>query len=225
MIGLASNLLFVELGGFSNNYYINRLQDLVLERYDIPNYRPAMQKVDFDALNQYLPNRFDRLLPLLDPLIQKLLAQSYPHILLPNITLHLGLDKLGLDKKIQGQFIHPFVLAEKEISNRNIKKITILGTRYAMQEGIFDNYFNQSGIRITHPEESDSAIIDNLRQEVCKNGSSPTLIKSFELMLAKYDSPLLCCTELSILNQGKSDVIDLAELQMREVLNLLKEEF
>lgn len=216
---MPSKLLFVELGKFSNNYYINCLQEMVLERYDLPNYSPAIQKIDFDALNQYLPNRFDQLLPLLDPLIQKILVQPYSHILLPNIRLHLGLDQLGLDKQFQQRFIRPFVLAKKEISNRNIKKITIFGTRYAMQEGIFDNYFNQPRIHITHPEETDSAIIDEMRLEVCKNGSSTILIKSFEDILAKYDSPILCCTELSILNQGKSNAIDLAELQIREALN------
>ena len=173
---MASKLLFIELGNFSNEYYINRLQELVLERYGFSNYIPEIQTMDFDALNQYLPNRYNQLLPLLNPLIQKVLIQLYAQILLPNITLHLGLDQLRLEKQFKQRFVHPFVLAKKEINNKNVKKITIFGTRYAMQEGIFDNFFNLSGIHITHPNVTDSASIDEIRLEVSENGSFIILV-------------------------------------------------
>jgi len=104
------------------------------------------------------------------------LIQLYAQILLPNITLHLGLDQLRLEKQFKQRFVHPFVLAKKEINNKNVKKITIFGTRYAMQEGIFDNFFNLSGIHITHPNVTDSASIDEIRLEVSENGSFIILV-------------------------------------------------
>ena len=184
-----------------------------------------MLNTDFNTINPFLPNQFEKTVPVLTNYIQQLLKLGAQKILIPNITLHETLDKITVfDKEL---FIHPFHLLKNELQQKTEKPVVILGTRYSMNNPYFNSFIEDEGIKISSLIDRDFLLVDEFRTAIYNNSESNELIENFENLLSeleKENTVIIACTELSAyLNSSKNqygNIIDLAVLQIENAVSL-----
>ena len=172
---------FLKLGAYSSKFYINEIER-ISKKFDTP-YKLTVQNVDFEDWNQFLPYGFVELKPRLKKALLKLDNNDIDVIVIPNITLHFTLDKLNLDKKLINKIIHPINETLSFLKRRNIKLITLLGTKYTMDSTTMKSYFESENIKFTEISSSQIANCDNVRTSVFKEGVSKENKENFKSLI------------------------------------------
>ncbi|MCX7550577.1 aspartate/glutamate racemase family protein [Xanthomarina sp. F2636L] len=209
------------LGNRSTLFYIDALNKTFNNTQREYNTFPfILYNTDFNQINPYLPDNFDKLLPRLSEYIKQIEKLPISHLLIPNITLHEALDKL----KISLTILHPLALSLNYLKENNKKQVVVFGSKYTMTSTYISNYLAKEGIEVTSPSKKDMEFIDNLRTKIYSNSETPSEIEVFNILLKKYSQNtlvLIACTELSIL-KSSIDVLDMTYLQVEKALKLHK---
>ncbi len=124
-------------------------------------------------------------------------------IVLCTNTMHKIAD--SIENAIEIPFIHIAKETAKEINKNNIKKISLLGTKYTMLEAFYKEKLEEFGIELVIPDDEDIEIInDIIYEELCQGivkDSSREKYKEIIEKLSKKDIEgiVLACTEIGIL--------------------------
>ncbi|WP_142783535.1 aspartate/glutamate racemase family protein [Changchengzhania lutea] len=211
------------LGSRSTQFYLDMLNKKYHEKYGDYHTCPfILYNIDFNSLNNYLPNKFNKLTLALNKHLDALFNLPIKICIIPNITLHEAYDFGGFDYKI----LHPITLCINYLKKHQIKKITLFGSLYTMQSDYITSKLAAKGIQVFIPIEVHLKELDTLRKKAYNRSETPSDMNRYHDLLNKYSNHshvLLACTELSILSHQieKINVIDMATLQIDKALSLI----
>jgi aspartate racemase len=204
------------LGSRSTTFYIKELNKLYNQEKGGSSTCPfTLLNCDFDTINSLLPDASKSLDAIVQDYIKELEKMDIESILIPNITLHETIDRLGTKKMI----IHPVHLAIAKIKEKNWSKIVLFGSMHSMQSHYISSNFKANAIEIVLPSEADRLLIDEVRKRVYSETETIEFIENYHLLIEKYtrDNPVvLACTELSVYKPNNNNLLDMAQLQIIE---------
>jgi aspartate racemase len=204
------------LGSRSTTFYIKELNKLYNQEKGGSSTCPfTLLNCDFDTINSLLPDASKSLDAIVQDYIKELEKMDIESILIPNITLHETIDRLGTKKMI----IHPVHLALAKIKEKNWSKIVLFGSMHSMQSHYISSNFKANAIEIVLPSEADRLLIDEVRKRVYSETETIEFIENYHLLIEKYtrDNPVvLACTELSVYKPNNNNLLDMAQLQIIE---------
>ena len=134
-------------------------------------------------------------------------------ILICTNTIHKLYDKIQNEIKIP--IIHIAEATTKELLNKNIKKVLLLGTKYTMKENFIKNILIKNKIEVIIPEDDDIITINNIIfNELCHgifNQYSKDKVINIIHKMEKYGLKgiVLGCTELGLLIKQEDINIEL----------------
>ena len=134
-------------------------------------------------------------------------------ILICTNTIHKIYDKIQNQIKIP--IIHIGEAIAKELLNKNVKKILLLGTKYTMKENFIKSILIKNKIDVIIPEDEDIITINNIIfNELCLgifNQNSKNKIIDIIHKMEKYElnGIVLGCTELGLLIKQEDINIEL----------------
>ena len=211
------------LGSRSTLFYLEALNTRYQKQFgDYHTFPCLLYNVDFNTINSYLPNVFDKLIPQLTHYLNELFKLPVTNCIIPNITLHEAYDRAQLKHNIA----HPVNLAIDFIKSNEIKKMTIIGSKYTMEGDYISSQLKEEHIHIHIPKTEHIETFDTLRQKIYNHTETSQDIEEYKNLINHYSKQghvLVACTELSILNkeiQPNNCIIDLALLQIEKVLTL-----
>jgi len=211
----------LDLGRQATAFYVDTLQRQYREGVHRSTPCPLdLVPVDFDRLNQYLPDQYHKLLPVLAALMESLDRQTNNILLIPNITLYTAIRRLSLQSGILSRLVDPITIGITRLKAGEIAHITLAGTRHTMNSDLLSRHFEEAGITVHRPEQGHIEQIDNIRLAVFASGYQLTLDRQLQDILGHYDNSVLACTELSILHRKWKNLpcYDLARLQIAEAV-------
>ena len=124
------------LGNRSTLYYIDKLNkkfNALFKGYSTCPF--ILYNIDFDKVNPYLPNQFNKLKPLLSLYIKEVKNLVINFLLIPNITLHESIDKIYIDLDIA----HPVQLTIEKLVEREQNEAVVFGSLYTVQASYLKN--------------------------------------------------------------------------------------
>ena len=216
MIGLLG------LGSNTTAYYIqemNRQYQQINGGYSTCPFK--MLNTNFDEINPFLPDQFERLIPITASYLEALHEMAVDRIIVPNITLHETIEKILGGKTIYNKLIHPIDTTVNAIKSKQLKKVYLFGSKYTMGNQYMVEKFEAANIDIIAPAKQDQEKIDLIRRHIYENGQTNIAIEQIESLAGKYnDHPIvLACTELSILRETIPQSIDMVHIQISEALS------
>lgn len=208
------------LGSQSTVHFIDRLNKLYnYQNGDFSTCPFVMLNADFNQINPYLPNDFEKLIPILTSKLMELNELGVSRIAVPNITIHETIDQL--DPILQSTIIHPLKLGREIAGNSKKTKVLILGTRYTMQSNYVLPFFRK--MESIQLNEYQLETIDSIRKKVYEAGHTELLQQELEECIKNVvnDEVLIvvACTELSLI-ANNTDWLDLLEVQVQESIVL-----
>ena len=177
-----------------------------------------MLNVNFDKINNLLPNVSEELDAIVKTSLADLIALGTDRILVPNITLHETIDRL----EIKSEIIHPVNSTLSEIVKKKHKNAILFGSKYTMESNYIQSLFSSENIEILTPSKEEMDFIDYVRKQVYQKLETEELINKFNKVVAKYaeeNAVVIACTELSVaLSKQGENVFDMARIQIEYAL-------
>ena len=225
MKDLKKHIGILGLGVRSTLFYLQELNKRYQEKLGHHHTFPCIvYHIDFDTLNPFLPNQFDKIIPSLKTHLDELFSLPIKRAIIPNITLHEAFDLAKFNYPIA----HPLSLMIKYLKEKKIHKVTLFGSRYTMQSTFIKSFLKNEHIDVRIPSQENMDTLDIIRQKVYNNKETHDDIEAYMKLIKNYSNNatiLIACTELSILNNHmppQKSIVDLTLLQIEEVL---KKEF
>ena len=211
------------LGARSTLYYLEKLNRLFNKTNGGYSTCPLkLLNTNFNLINPYLPNQFDKLIPVLNNYIVELDNLGISSIVIPNITLHETIDKLQLTKVRRSKIIHPLMVCLTQLKKNQVEEIVLFGSIHTMKKGYVSDYFKKSAIKVHFPNENDNKTIDHFRRLVYSSQEKKQDKFIFLELVKKYSKNIpviLACTELSLYHPlDIKNVYDLSDLQINIAL-------
>ena len=212
------------LGVFSTAFYVSQLHQKYHQlKGGFSTFPFLMYQVDFELINPFLPNQFEKLMPKVQEITSELEKLPVQKWIIPNITLHETFDKL--ETKIN--IIHPIEVIVKYCNSKSIHTLIIFGTKYTMNSDYLSSELAKKDINILKPEENDMLFVDELRTKIYQQKNTEEDLSKFKKIIKKYTAQnyiLIACTELSIIadNLDSEKLVDIAKLQIEEAIHFLK---
>lgn len=210
------------LGSFSTLFYIKELNALYNAKHGGFSTCPfKMLNVDFNAINNLLPNTSKALDTIVKDNLNKLQDLQIDTIVVPNITLHETIDRLN----IKTNLIHPIEETVSRVKENKHTNVTIFGTLYTMQSNYITSKFTAQNITVLQALKEDMQQIDDLRMAVYNGKETEAQLVIFNKLINKYTKNgvvILACTELSVAYNIKNSLVyDMARIQILKSINLL----
>ena len=211
------------LGNRSTLFYIDELNRRFNALHKGDSTCPfILYNIDFEKVNPYLPNQFNKLNPLLSLYINNFKELGISFLLIPNITLHESIDKIYIDLDIA----HPVLLTIDKLMESKQTEAVIFGSLYSMQSNYLKKTFLQRGILLIEPVVEDRKFIDYIRKQIYYEKESKRDMVEYRRLLSLYSKDqalIIACTELSVYNsQIQNNIFDMASLQIEKTLALFK---
>lgn len=174
---------------------------------------------DFDQINPYLPDNFDRLEPLLAQYLKDFPACD--SLVIPNISLHETLDRISERISSKTHYVHPVEHSVDFIKSKahDGESALILGTRHSMNSTYLKHAFRANGIELITPNAEIQDIVDSLRRRAFDRQESANDVLAYRRLvmdLSKTQAVLIACTELSLLTKfDEVNVFDMARIQLK----------
>ncbi|NRD23649.1 aspartate/glutamate racemase family protein [Winogradskyella litoriviva] len=214
-----SKLGVLGLGSFSTLFYIKELNALYNKKHGGFSTCPfTMLNINFDAINNLLPNTSNHLDNLVLNPLNKLAQLNVHSIIVPNITLHETLDRLNIPSNI----IHPVTQTIIKLKDDNHRHVTVFGSLYTMQSNYISSAFKSHHISVLQPSEEDRLIIENLRVVIYNGTETTEQLATFRSLIAKYTqngAVVFACTELSVAYNNQNNLVyDMARIQINTAI-------
>ncbi len=202
------------LGEYSTEFYLKEIQRISTRLLgDKKIAKIVMHKAEFEKINALLPYQFQKLIPIIKTEIELLSKKGVDIIVIPNMTLHLTVDKIDFPPEVKNKIVHPFDETVNELNRLKISQVTLFGTRHSMKSEEIKQYFTTKNITINEVSDTDFIQIDQLRLETYENGPSEELSQKLLQLGKNYPNPVLICTELSIINVS---FVDATKIQIEK---------
>ena len=204
-------------------YYenLNKLVNKKLASFN--SSRILLYSINYNEIKSSYATNWKNVEKLLQSEIEFLLEKKPDCLIICNNTLHKVFDNLNVDIKIQ--VFHAGNLAANFAKMHGYKSVLLLGTKFTMEDGFFAKYFENLGIRVVIPNESDRIDIQNLQTRISSGVKSDDFYNEFSKILSKYtnaDAICLACTELPLYINSqncKLPIINPIELQCNEAVS------
>jgi aspartate racemase len=212
--------IIIGLGERSTQYYISVLHKKYHEKHGNYHTFPfLMYQIDFNTINSFLPNQFERLIPEMTKILNSISKFDASQCLIPNITLHETVDKIDHQLNI----VHPLQIAINHCKIKNIDTVVLFGTQYTMSSNYISEALKAEGITTIKPSDEDQLLIDNFRTKTYNTTDTEADYNVYNQLIQNHSNfhPVITtCTELSLHHEklNNSKVIDLASLQIDNVL-------
>ncbi|MFK8038999.1 MAG: aspartate/glutamate racemase family protein [Crocinitomicaceae bacterium] len=209
------------LGSYTTTFYIKELNRLFQTKNKGFSTLPfKMLNTDFNKINPFLPDNFDKLTPVIAHYIMQLNSLDVDQIIVPNITLHQTIDQANLPIDVINKLIHPADISVAELKRFGVRKAVVFGSKYTMNSEYVSNKFKIAGIDIIKPRLQDAEKIDLIRKRVYDDGKTNLLLNQIQQIADGYsDTPiLLACTELSLLKSAIPQSFDMVQLQIQTAI-------
>lgn len=144
-------------------------------------------------------------------------------LIICNNTLHKAFDNINL--RLEIPVFHAGILSAMFAKMHGYKSVLLLGTKFTMEDGFFAKYFENLGIEVVIPNESDRMQIQNLQTQISSGIKNDNFFQNFTEILSNYknvDAICLACTELSLYINSQNctlPIINPIELQCSEAVN------
>lgn len=207
------------LGNRSTLFYIDELNKRFNSLYGGYSTCPfILYNTNFETINPYLPNDFNKLEPLLIHYIKKIKELGANFLLVPNITLHETLDRINIGLDIA----HPVQLTIDKLMETKQAEAVIFGSLYSMQSKYLKHAFLKRNILLIEPRKEHKEFIDYIRNKIYFKQESKKDMEEYRRLLLLYskDHPVIIgCTELSIYtSQYQNNIYDMASFQIEKTL-------
>ena len=143
-------------------------------------------------------------------------------------TMHLCVD--AIKKSVNIPIVHIAEVTVKQIQNKGIEKVALLGTRYTMEKPFFKDILNENGIDVIIPDESERQIIhdviyDELSKGLLLESSKQAYLKIIESLTQKgAKGIILGCTEIPLLINQKDvnvSVFDTTTIHVKAAFDMV----
>jgi aspartate racemase len=120
-------------------------------------------------------------------------------------TAHIHAD--ALEKDISIPLIHIADAAGREIQNKNLRRVGLLGTQQTMEKDFYKKRLREQNIAVVIPEESDREFIDrSIFEELLLEVFNPQTKQRFLTIISKLEQRgvqgiILGCTEIPLIIQ------------------------
>lgn len=206
----------LQLGQRATQYYQARLL--------IGGVGLELVESDFSRINENLPDQYQKLSLLLDPLLRKFVRAQ--HIVIPNITLHQTVDQLQAQSSYGSKLIHPLEASISKLKATRAESILIAGSRYTMESQYVSDYLHRSGFTVAIPDEAWKEKLDELRLATYASQESLSMVEEFQGLMeqaAQSHTVVVACTELSLLLPRlglleNRNIVDTADCQISQAL-------
>lgn len=211
------------LGNRSTLFYIDELNKKFNAHFKGYSTCPfILYNIDFEKVNPYLPNQFNKLKPLLSLYVNNIKKLGVNFLLVPNITLHETIDKIDTSLDIA----HPVLLTIDKLMESEQVEAVIFGSLYTMESTYLKYSFQQKEILLIEPKEAHKKFIDYFRKQIYYEQETEKDMEEYRRLLILYSKEhpvVIACTELSIFSpSGHLNLFDMASLQIEKVLELFK---
>lgn len=200
----------VKLGHHSVDFYLSEISQKSNTNYTLID-------CDFNDINTYLPDNYQKLEPILSELTASSYNQGIRKLLLPNITLHNAFYLFP--KWLNGiELCDPF----EHIPIPSSKgKVYVLGSRHIHSSPVFNERINNINLSPQALSDKTIEIVDTVRLNAYHNGYSPkdavTLANIIQKLSRTYPV-IIACSELSLSLAhhpfSSSQITDLANIQI-----------
>jgi len=215
------NIGILGLGNRSTLYYIDELNkkyNALFKGYSTCPF--ILYNIDFENVNPFLPNQFNKLKPLLSLYIKEIKNLGINFLLIPNITLHETIDKIYIDLDIA----HPVQLTIDKLVERKQNEAVIFGSLYTMETAYLKDAFLRKKIVLAEPNREDKYFIDYFRKQIYHEQETERDIREYRNLLKSYSKKypvIIGCTELSIYaSKDQANLYDMALLQIERTLSI-----
>lgn len=211
------------LGAASTAFYIEQLNLQYGKIFGNETTCPfVLVNTDFAQINQNLPNNFKILKGILSPYLHYFEKIEIDCLLIPNITLHETIDMLISEHDFSFKIIHPITLAINHLQKHSIRNVTILGSHYTMTADYMPRYLREGNININHLPTATQKSIDEIRKKIFYNNEQlREELMSYINNINISSKPIIACTELSQTLISTENLVDLAQLQIKEAINII----
>lgn len=211
------------LGNRSTLFYIDELNKRFNSLFRGYSTCPfILYNTNFENINPYLPNDFNKLEPILLHYLKKIKELGVNFLLVPNITLHEALDRINTELDIA----HPIQLTIDKLKESKQAEAVIFGSLYSMQSNYLKEAFLKRNILLIEPRKEHKKFIDYIRNQIYFEQESKKDLEEYRHLLLLYskDHPVVIgCTELSIYgSQTLNNIYDMASFQIEKTLTLVK---
>ncbi|XPF95843.1 aspartate/glutamate racemase family protein [Colwellia sp. RE-S-Sl-9] len=182
-----------------------------------------MIPADFSVINNYLPDQFDYLKPLVSEALQQCIHAKVNTLIVPNITLHEAIEQVDLTLFSSIEIIHPVTETIRCLQAKKIKTITLIASKYSVLSSRLEQYFSQSNILVIRPNNEDIEQIDEIRKRTYLGQETEHDKKNYNALIKHYQQiapAVIACTELSILldEEAICSVFDMARIQIQAAI-------
>ena len=216
-------LSILGLGSRSTLFYLKELNKRYqAQKGQYSTYPFFLLNANFEEINPLLPKPSAELDAIVHSYLSEIEKLDTEYLLIPNITLHETIDRLGSTLKI----LHPVQLTALKITENHWSEIVLFGSMHTMQSDYISSIFSSKGIKTIRPSAADMLLIDAVRKHVYSETETEELIENFHLLIEKYSKHrpvVLACTELSIVKPEKQieRILNMAEAQIETAVNLV----
>lgn len=197
--------------------YFPNLSIESLSVFEVLNF---CERKDYEGLTKYLLKG-----------IENLKACGCNYATFTGITPHIVFDKVAPHSPLP---LISIIEASKEYAlKQGFKKLALLATKPTMNGDFFQKPFEESGIKVLLPKESEKEFIgqkikDEIEHGIIKNSTKEEFINIANRLIKKekVEAIILGCTELPLLfNEVKSAAtfIDVVHIHIQRLLELITE--
>ena len=153
------SLELLQLGARTTAFYWESMKTCYAEMQGQDSVMPlTITPTNFDEINQYLPDQFDRLVPALQPYIEQVTSDR---LIIPNITLHETLDKMSVEN-----LVHPVTETIRSLQISDCKTVLLVGSKYSMQAPYLKGLIEAAGIKVVVPTKAEQDQLDIWRKTI-----------------------------------------------------------
>lgn len=198
----------------STAYYYERLSPCT-EGHEL-----SVEFINFNKINELLPDKFDRIAPLLQSGLNKL--RRCDIAIIPNITLHETFDRLD-KSELHVSVTHAVKETAAYLRTKKIERLALFGSYYTMNSPYWTSILDRHGISKIDVPEDIMRNIDNFRQKVFANEQSELDVIGFKNHISTFTQSchvVLACTELSPYSpKGLRSVTDAVDIHISKAIS------
>ncbi len=166
-----------------------------------------LYSIDYHPIKSLYPDGWDNIPALLGAELKTLDEMKPDYILICNNTLHKGYDILVEQQEavLYGQVIHLVVATAKKAMEMECKRVLLLGTKFTMEDGFFEDRLRFFGLDVAAPNEDDRNAIQEMQSQISAGDIRDEHAPRFKDIIARYDNVdavILGCTELPLVIDG-----------------------
>jgi aspartate racemase len=197
------------LGGMSwestVGYYTVINQEVKRKLGKLHSAKVVLYSVDFEPIEQLQhQNRWDEAADILIESAKSIQNGGADFMLICTNTMHKLYPQI--QNSIDIPILHIADATAEELTNKDIKKVGLLGTAFTMEQDFYKNrLIEKYGLEVLIPEKNDREIIhkviyEELCQGIVKNSSKDEYIKIIDKLYQKgAEGVILGCTEIAML--------------------------